>query len=318
MTMPSFKQLSTMLAIAICLYACSKDKGPSPDPGKQGYGLNGTLIYNWATEGILKTALKTGVRSTVLPENTGRYGWDVSRDGTKILQSTEAPDDLDANLYTYSDIASGTVVSQFKYYPENGDLTNGFISPDQSMIAIDPTFDDGIIIVNMKGKVLYNLTGYGGKKFGYGTQIAWMPDNSLLFTLGQSIYRTNTDFTKATLIKTLSFESWGDLAVSFDGQKIAFDGGNHIWTMMSDGSQLTQVTTSDSQEKVSAFSPDGQYLLIGTDYQVTGPFGSMWYLAIIPADGKQYNVNKGADTHVIPIQDPDQGGQACDGFMYWR
>jgi len=303
------------------LMACSKKDDPAPHPGgDNGYDIPGAIIFDWATEGILKIDLETGTRSTVLPDNTARYGWDISRDGKKILQSTEDPDDLDANIYTYSNISDGTVVTQFKYYPAGStDITNGYLSPDETMIAVQPDFDNGIVILDMHGKILYNLTGFGGKQFGHGTQIAWLPDNSLLFTIDKSIYRTNTDFTKATLIKTLNFESWGDMSVSFDGKKIAFDGGNHIWMMNSDGTGLVQVTSSDSQEKVSAFSPDGKYLLIGTDWHVTGPFGSLWYLAIIPADGKECNVNKGADKNVIFIKDTkDGGGQACSGYMCWR
>jgi Tol biopolymer transport system component len=316
------KKLVTAIFIFFCLCSCSKKDDPSPQPGGgKGYGVSGSVMFNWATEGILKIDLATGVRSTVLPENTSRYGWDISRDGKKILQSTEDPDDLDANIYTYSDISSGAIVSQFKYYPDGTtDITNGYLSPDETMVAIQPDFDYGIVILDMHGKELYNLTGFAGQKFGHSTQIVWMPDNSLLFTIDQSIYRTNTDFTKATLIKTLNFESWGDLSVSPDGKKIAFDGGNHIWMMNSDGSNLVQVTDSDDQEKNSAFSPDGKYLLVGTDWHVTGPFGSIWYLAIIPADGQKYNVNKEADKRVIFIKDSESsnGGQACDGYMYWR
>lgn len=320
------KNFGIAVLISLCLFSCSKkdDHSVQPGEGGNGYGLSGNLIFNWATDGILKIDLKTGKASTVLPENSGRYGWDVSMDGTLMLQSTDAPTSVqdweDANVYSLTKLSDGTIVSQFVYYPTNGDLTNGFLSPGGTMIAVQPTFDDGIVILDLNGKQLYNLTGFAGQKFGQGTQIAWMPDNSLLFTIGESIYRTSTDFTKATLIKTLSFQSWGDMSVSADGKKIAFDGGNHLWMMNSDGSNLVQVTTSDNVEKTSAFSPNGKYLLIGTDWHQTGTFGSIWYLAIIPADGQTYNVNKGADKRVIFIKDTESanGGQACDGYMEWR
>ncbi len=311
------------LVIISCLSLFSCNKNDAPSPGKEkdnGYGLSGSIIFNWATEGILKIDLKSGNKSTVLPENNAQYGWDVSRDGQKILQSTDDPNDIDANDYTYSDINTGKIVAQFAYYPTDGDLTNGFISPDGTMVAISPTFDDGIVILNMEGKILYNLTGFAGQSFGNNTEIAWMPDNSLLFTLGAGIYRTNTDFTKATLIKKVNFQSWGDISVSMDGEKIALDGGNHIWMMNSDGSNLVQVTESNDVEKNSTFSPNGKYLLIGTDWHVTGPFGSIWYLAVIPADGQKYNVNKGEDKRVVFIKSTESPNneQPCDGYMYWR
>lgn len=320
------KSLGIVILISFCFFSCSKkgDHLAQPGGGGNGYGFTGNIIFNWATDGILKINLATGKGSTVLPENTGRYGWDISMDGSLLLQSTDAPSSVnnweEANLYTLSKLSDGTIVSQFVYYPANGDLTNGYLSADKSMIAVQPTFDDGIVILDINGKQLHDLTGFAGQTFGHDTQIAWMPDNSLLFTIGESIYRTNTDFTKATLIKTLNFTSWGDMSVSADGKKIAFDGGNHIWMMNSDGSNLVQVTTSDNVEKTSAFSPDGKYLLIGTDWHQTGSFGSIWYLAIIPADGQTYNVNKGADKRVIFIKDSEgaDGGQACDGYMEWR
>lgn len=316
-------KLLLIIGMICCFCSCHKkdDLSPQQGGGNKGYGLSGFLVFDWATEGILKIDLKTGKQSTVLASDVSRYGWDISLDGKKILQSTEDPDDIDANIYTYSNISDGTIVSQFKYYPYGStDITNGYLSADETMIAIQPDFDYGIIILDMKGKELNNLTGFNGQSFGYGTEIAWMPDNSLLFTQGNSIYRTNPGFTKATLVKTLNFQSWGDISVSPDGNKIAFYGGNHIWMMNGDGSNLVQVTTSDSQEKTSAFSPDGKYLLVGTDWHVTGPFGSIWNLAIIPADGKQYNVNEGEDKNVISIKSSEGSDQtqACDGFMYWR
>lgn len=306
--------------MAFIISSCGKKDTVTPGQGGSGYGITGNIMFDWATEGILKIDLKTGKGSTVLPSNTSRYGWDVSRDGKKMLQSMEDPDDLDANLYTYVNISTGTVIAQFEYYPTNGDLTNGFISADETMVAIEPTFDDGIVIVNLKGKVLFNLTGFAGHDFDNNTEIAWMPDNTLLFTLGNSIYRTNMDYTKATLVKALDFQSWGDITVSPDGGKIALDGGNHIWMMNSDGSNLAQVTESDDIEKTSVFSPDGKHLMIGLNWHETGPFGSMWYLAIIPADGQKYNVNEGVDKRVISIKDSQSshGGQACDGYMFWR
>lgn len=318
------KNLLVAFLISFCLYSCSKDGGVSPQPGggrNGGYGLSGTIIFDWATDGILKIDMNSGVKSTVSAENTALYGWDVSWDGKKILRSTEDPDDLNDNIYTYSNIRDGTVISTFKYYPNGStDITNGYVSPNEAMVAVQPDMDNGLVILDMHGKELKNLTGFNGLTFGQTTEIAWMPDNSLIFTMGQSIYRTNTAFTQASLIKTLNFDSFSGVTVSPDGKKIAFNAGNHIWMMNSDGSGLVQVTDSDNKEKNSTFSPDSKYLLVGTDWQVTGPFGALWYLAVVPADGKKYNVNKGVDKNVIFIKDGKSANeeQACSGYMCWR
>jgi Tol biopolymer transport system component len=146
-----------------------------------------------------------------------------------------------------------------------------------------------------------------------------MPDNTFIFTQGSGIYRTNKEFTKATLVKTINFDVWSDIAVSPDGTKIALRGGNHLWMMNADGSNLTQITDSKNTEVSPSFSPDSKYLLIGTDFTRTSQWGRYWYMAIIPADFGKYNVDKGADKRVIPfIVKGETRAEASDGSMLWR
>lgn len=310
------------MAILLCS-ACSKKDDLAPQSPSQTNIGKGTLYFDWAGT-IYTIDLHTLKAAIVIQGTTSVYGWDISTDGEKMLISSELTGDVDANLYTYARLSDSRIVAQFAYYPSEGDLTNGFISPDESMIAVQPTFDDGIVIMDTVGQMLHHLTGFANKSFSYGDQVAWMPDGSLVFTLENSIYRTNTTFTQAHLIKQLSFTSWGDLAVSPDGSKIALKGGNHIWMIDSDGSQLVQVTESDAEEAMPVFSPDGKYLVVGTDYHVTGPFGSLWYLAIIPADGQKYNVDEGMDERVVFIPDVAEeddyhsGYQPASGNVEWR
>jgi hypothetical protein len=146
-----------------------------------------------------------------------------------------------------------------------------------------------------------------------------MPDNTFLFSLDKSIYRTNKEFTKATLVTTPNFDDWGDFSASPDGTKIALRGGNHLWMMNADGSNLTQITESNDKEVSPVFSPDSKYLLIGYDYTITGQWGRYWYMAIIPADFGKYNVEKGADKRVIPFIPKDKTrAEPSDGPMLWR
>jgi len=302
---------------SLLLYACSKTDNDISTPEETKLGT-GTIYYDWATDGLLKINLENGVRSTVLPGNNSRYSIDISKDGAKILTASHADDqDYDANVYTYMSIANGNIIAKFKYYPTDGDLTSPLISPDEKMIAVPPTYEDGIVILNMEGKILHHLSAFAEKKIT--GQILWMPDNTLLFRMDNTIYRTNTTFTQANLIKQLTFNEWSDMEVNPDGTKIAFRGGNHIWMMQSDGSDLKQITISDNQENYPVFSPDGKYLLIGANYHSTGPFGHLWYLTIIPADGQQYNVNEGADQRVVSvIANGESRPEASDGGMFWR
>lgn len=63
------------------------------------------------------------------------------------------------------------------------------------------------------------------------------------------------------------------------------------------------MTTSNFEESVPEFSPDGKYLLVSSYYRQTGPFGYMWELKIIPNDGQQYNVDPEEQNSpgVIPV-----------------
>ncbi|MBS1659894.1 MAG: PD40 domain-containing protein [Bacteroidetes bacterium] len=318
------RTLSLMLAL-FCLAACSKKNDGNPNGGGNngnngGNGNtsigSGTIYVDWATEGLLKIDLSTGQRSTVIQNMIPVRSVDITKDGQKMLTCTDAPGtDYDANLVTISNIKDATIITQFKYYATDGDFAYPNLSPDASMIGIPPTYSDGIVILDNKGKTLKNLVSFNGRKFG-GT-LVWMPDNTILFSTTDGLFRSNSAFTQGSLVKQFNFTSWGDVAASPDGTRIALKGGNHIWMMNADGSNLVQVTSSTAEEAYPVFSPDSKYLLVGTNYNITNQLGHWWYLKIIPADGKQYNVDDNADKSVIPVIIKGDK-QAGSGTMLWR
>jgi len=307
------------------LTACSKNNG---GPGNNGGGNNGggnygnagagSIYVEWATDGIRKINMATNVESTVMGENTSLHNYWISQDGKSMLASEDAPGtDYDANLYTLTNLSDGTILSQFKYYPTDGDYTSPSLSPDGTMIAVAPTFDDGIVIMDIKGNILHNLVSFNGKKFD--RMVHWMPDNTVLFSTPDGLFRTDAAFKQGSLVKQFNFASWGDVAPSPDGKKIALAGGNHIWMMNADGTDLVQVTTSTQVEAYPVFSPDGKYLLVATNYRQSTAFGYIWELRIIPADGHQYNVDPGADKQVMTvIPKGETTVQYGDGRMFWR
>jgi len=314
------------IALVILFTACKKSggnegpgTGPGTGPGNNGtysYGT-GTIYYRWATEGVLKVDLKTAERGQALRYNTSRNGWDISRDGTMLIVAEDAPGDYDAEMYTITNLSDGTVISKFRKASGYGNSTYPSLSPDKKLIAVPPTYDDGIMILDMQGKILFNLVSFQGKDLK--GSVEWMSDNTLLFRVENNLYRTNPSFTQATLVKTFSFAEWGDFTPSADGSKIALRGGNHLWLMNIDGSDLRQITESKFLEVYPVFSPDGKYLLIGTNYRITGEYGHLWDLAIIPADGRKYNVDEGVDKNVIPfIVKGKTTTEAADGTMLWR
>jgi hypothetical protein len=312
------------MTLVLFLLACSKNKDadandPGTTPGTGGTQQLGAgmIYYAWATEGVQKVDLKTAVKGTLLKDNTRRNSWDISRDNTWLLEVTEAPNSYDDEQYTITNLKDGTIVSQFVKETGYANHSSPRFSYDKKLLAMPPTDDDGIMVLDLKGNILLNIVTFQGKELE--GSIEWMPDNTLLFRTDNSIYRSNKEFTKATLVTTLNFAEWNDFHASPDGSKIALRGGNHLWMMNADGSNLTQITESNDMEVYPVFSPDSKYLLIGYDYTYTGTFGRYWHMAIIPADFGKYNVDEGADKRVIPFITKGQTRtEPADGTMLWR
>lgn len=163
------------------------------------------------------------------------------------------------------------------------------------------------------GKYLsFNYLDYSGNKLGtnYGTLIydatsgqqvcsidslwdaAWSSDGSLVVAgtvidndfsgvtttfAGPGLFLVDKNFTSATPIGSGLTEPMLP-SVSPNGKRIAFEMGNHIWTINRDGTGLTQITTGSNQESYSAWSPDGNSIACVTDGDLGG------YIAIVSAN----------------------------------
>lgn len=314
-----------ILLVAALFAGCKKDDGSGPGDGNSSWG-QGRIYYSSPTEGVRYVDLATKTKGLLLPEDYDRHDWDVSMDDKKVITSSNTDDtDWDANLFTITNVNDGQVTGQFRYYPTEGDYASPKFSPDRSKIGVVPTYHDGIVIMNLSGHVETHLLNYNGTKINQNI-MAWMPDNSVLFMAGNRLCRTNTTYTSASVIAEINLSKWGAPQPSPDGTRIAYASGNHIWTMNADGSNKKQVTLSTDEETYPVFSPDGKYLLIGTRFiESTGTPGSgvfsdgVWSMAIIPADGQQYNVDEGADDRVIQLRLPGiNQNEICNGTMLWR
>jgi len=314
------------LFLAACLFGgCKKNDDSGPDFGHGSWG-KGRIYYSSPTEGVRYIDLATKTKGLLLPEDYDRHDWDVSPDGQKTITSANTGDtDWDANLFTISNVSDGQVTGQFRYYPTEGDYASPKFAPNRAKIGAVPTYHDGIVIMNLEGHVENHLLSYGGEKIRQNI-MAWMPDNTLLFMVGNKLCRTNAAYTNASVITDINLSKWGAPQPSPDGTRIAYASGNHIWMMNADGSNKKQVTKSTDEETYPVFSPDGKYLLIGTRFiesagsPGTGVFSDgVWALAIIPADGQQYNVDEGADDRVVQLrlQGIDRN-EICNGTMLWR
>ncbi|UOE49780.1 hypothetical protein MTO98_01670 [Mucilaginibacter sp. SMC90] len=313
--------LITLLACLIPLISCSKKDNAGPGGG--GNFGTGSIYYDWS-EGaglavVYQLDLNNAVRSKALSYNPDRHAWDISRDRSRMIQSVADPGDYDGEIYRIINMSNGQTISEFKKKgTELSSFTAPLFSPDMSLIAVPPTFDRGLLILNAQGQLLKEVVTIAGNKIK--GHICWMPDKSILCTVGNTIYRLNNSYTYGNVIAQLNFSDWNHVTASNDGSKIAFAAGKHIWLMAANGDNLKQITTSNNEEGYPVFSPDGQHLLIGTDYVGEGNAIQRWKLTIIPADGKQYNVNDGADSRVIPIKlkNSESTQELSNYIMEWR
>lgn len=302
--------------------ACGKKDNAGPGGGG-GWPVSGSIYYDWSEGAGLAVTyrldLNTGVRSKALAYNADRNAWDISRDGSIMLQSLNDPDDFDGEIYRFINPQSGETISSFrKKNSEVSNFTQPQLSPDKSRIAVPPVFDRGLLIMDLQGRLLREVVTIGGKKIK--GSIAWMPDNSIVCVAGNTVYRLNNQYTWGDVVTQMNFDDWNHIAASYDGQRLAFAGGKHIWLMNADGSNLVQVTTSNEEEGYPVFSPDGKHLLVGTNYSGDGNAIQHWNLTIIPADGQQYNVTEGADDRVIrlKVKGSDMTQETSNELMVWR
>lgn len=314
------KKLLILMTGAVTFFAaCGKsDAGPGIPKDPAIKNLPGTIYYQWADEGVYQYNFTSLYRSSLLADDIARNSWDISADQKLILECTDVPGDYEASLFTVINSADGHTVKQFKYYATEGDIATGTLSPDGKLIAINPTFNDGIVVTDLNGQMIQKIQTVNDEKITEPP--VWAADNTLLFPFKNLLLKTNKTFTDVSVVKHFEFASWGNPAISKDGKKISLVAGNHVWQMQADGSNLKQITTSSGAETNLAFSPDGRYLLIGTDYHISGPFGKIFYLKVIPTDGRQYAVDDGAESNgVIPVTAPGKEQiEAADSKAVWR
>ena len=323
------KKCTSILLITILLQigGCSKDNHNSgADDSNHTYPLDlkGAIYYDWATEGALKLSLPDGTGSSFIPNDSKLNNFDISRDGKWKLTSVNASTFGQYDVrFTISDVNNGHIVEEFIYNsPEGNSYCKGYLSPDNSLILVTSNDKkDGITILKRDGELMARIVNINGEQLDFNESYAWLPDNSLIMTHRNYILRVAPPFTGGEIIKEMTYEDWDKLTVNQAGTQFALHIANHIYTMDIDGSNLKQVTISNFKESVPQFSPDGKYILIGSNYRSTGTLGYLWDLKIIPNDGKQYNVDAQEENSVdvIPLvlKNKDRM-ESSDGQMIWR
>lgn len=251
--------------------------GPGTPPGQPGPGLAGALYFSAPSDNV-RLDLASGT-VTALRARDG--GASASADASEFVAIEDAASgNASANdIVIYG--ANGADIVRFEV---EGDLEGTpRLSRDGLYIAVHwwPSFSSQFD----PGLAIFDRTGQLRRHYGESTELGapdieswdWEPTGTLLFTLGDGIYRTSP-LVDPRLQPVASFPAGEPraLAVSADGSKIAFTLGNpgaledHVFVMNADGTGQRQLTTSALNETSPAWSPDGS--LVAVRQGVVGGF----------------------------------------------
>ncbi len=300
-------------AAALVLASCGGGGGGGDSGGGgQANPLTGTMYYVFAgklNKFDMATSQNTEIASTSPEFRRGTF--DVSRDGKEMLIFTDLPNNTDASLFNinFSLVNSNNLTQVNNQFRVRDDSSGGWAKLSQDKSRVAAKWENRIPRGNRPIQSIYvwDRTGkqitvydrdYPGNEI---KEMAWLPDGNLLMSSNQGILKTtDTTLLKADVLFKPNLPSWGSIAVSPDGTRLALKSGNHIYTMNMDGSNLVQVTSSDKgdNENNPQWSPDGKYiaftanLFVYTTGGVVQGGGTIPQLLVVPADNKTYKLSK--------------------------
>ncbi|MBD1433568.1 hypothetical protein H8B06_12075 [Sphingobacterium sp. DN00404] len=317
------KDVNIWLLLSVGLWlsiaGCSKNDGQSENPVNN--NLSGVLLYD-SGEHTYKLDPNTNARSIYFNRNNyALNGWDVSWDGDIRLETGIVTGEFDRVNFKLVNSENNSIAKEFVYNNPNGEdrQISGLLSPDKSLILIQPDFEHGIVILDTDGNVKHHLPRVNNTALTLGNKAVWLPNSGILFTFENFILKSDPPYTSIVPIKELSYSDWGNINVNADGSKIALRIDKHIYLMNADGTDLVQVTESDREEREAVFSPDGRYLLVAANYYPGTFHPGKWDLNIIPTDGKRYKVGKNPGNGVLVIRHTgSEHVETATNQMLWR
>ena len=256
---------STFLASALLLFGCGGGNGGG------GGGLKGTIYYQDIEDGSVykmtladakMTRLFAGSYPTRTPEGSFIYeaNGDLVESSDGIQLRTIIPGNFDQARFDNS-------------------FTFPSLSPDGTLIAYN-TLDNLVYVCRRdNGQIVSHFTENppGGGLVGW-ERPSWTPDNRIVVAgnLGTpGIYVSDAGWTTLTRFDPMLNQPF-DAKVSPKGGVVAFEVNNDIYTLNLDGTGLKQLTTTNDEEKMPTWSPDGSAVAAfsGLDSATVKPDGT--------------------------------------------
>ena len=337
------------LAVLTALVGCSDPENPKNLSGTIYCTFAGSARYYDLNQGkYVDQMMRMG-------SSTSRFdSFDISWDGRKILLAMDVERSFNfderrlvvrdkADGITYKDVNTQKNAVDVTF--EWGDIKSVFgrLSPNEQYVAVAAQHFSGLptSIVSLKDqKIIASWKVDGVSLLQYGRPV-WAKDNQVYFQIKTSLYRAGPADGYQRAEKLLSFEDDTDyVQVNPQGTQVVFRQADHLWLANIDGTQLRQITTSKVRnptyggERRPTFSPDGKYIAFTAD----GTAGARWsdhdypdkswvsaagsefgYLAIIPANGKLYDLDD-KKSGAIWLQQSEKRptGIPCQQSLIWR
>jgi Tol biopolymer transport system component len=302
--------LSLVLAFSVFLSACGGGGGsaagpttpPSADTGGEGAGgvtdpvtgqpvtkltvINPNVsgkFYFQAPGKYVELDLATGTE-TVLRKSG--MGLGISLDGTEMVMT-----DRFSPLRAVGDYREELIIfdrqgaAKTRFLRDEGFSGSPIFSPDKTKIISEWSSTDFGDPVNTAIGTVFSRSGAVLKRYVGYSSYAFFADGRLLMAKGDSVFVASADLGNPVLLKAFPGDKPRGLKISPDGTKIALslygpgiDSTSvvqypHVWMMNSDGTNARQLTTSNSNDDVGDFSPDGKSMIVsqGISYAAIGP-----------------------------------------------
>ncbi|MGE5353028.1 MAG: TolB family protein [Acidobacteriota bacterium] len=264
---------AVVISASFAFTGCSKKDSSSVNPEEQQQkSESGTLLYEGVLDGIHQFDFAT-------------------KTDLKLMEGTfpsRLPDGRIIFVYGSGDIviSSPDGSKQTTLFQSSAMLLCPQVSKDGNYVAFSNINTAAGIIV---GTYIYKTDGTKVAEFKGVFHPAWTPDGRLIMSGSyNSVFKPQTPYAEGLYITDKQFTSTVRIdpsykeplmpSVSPDGKKVAFVLNGHIWKMNLDGTDASQITKGDSDEKYPSWSPDGKYIAFNG-------FVSGSLIGIVPSDG---------------------------------